>query len=374
MKPLILLGFISYGPYHLARLKASRDLLTGMNIEGWELSPIQKEYSWEHKRVDYLHAVTDLPLESVSRLQWLIQVWRHLNQLKPDACVLAGYSHIGMLSALIWCRFHGRPVVVMSDSKEDSAPRHSWLEWCKAQILSLYESALVAGSPHRDYFIKLGYDSERIHRGYDVVDNSIYTALKTNPPGINRPYFLVVSRFIPEKNLSFVLSAFAQYVKGCGREKAWDLVICGDGALRAELEGQIRYLGLADKILLPGFLQMDEMLPFYCHAEVFILASLQETWGLVVNEAMASALPVLLSKKCGCFTDLLVSGYNGYGFDPRNEVELSSLMLQCYGMSPEERRAMGARGRLKIVSEYGLNHFAESLGDCLKSSFPECVR
>ena len=374
MKPRVLLGFISYGPYHLARLKAARDLLTEVNVEGWELSPVQNEYSWKHKRVEHLHAVTDMPLESVSRFKWPILVWRHLNHLKPDACLLAGYSHPGMLAALIWCRFHGRPAVVMSDSKEDNTPRRRWKEWCKSQILSLYDAALVAGSPHRDYFTKLGYNSARIYMGYDVVDNSLYTRLAPKSQRLTHPYFLVVSRFIPEKNLPFILSAFAQYVKSYGLENAWDLVICGDGYLRSELETQISFLGLADKISLTGFLQADEMLPFYSLADVFILASLQETWGLVVNEAMASALPVLVSNRCGCFTDLIVSGYNGFGFDPLNVSELCSLMSQCHEMSPEERRAMGERGRVKIVAEFGLNHFAESLRDCLKSAFPARVR
>lgn len=374
MKPRVLLGFISYGPYHLARLKACRDLLTELNVEGWELSPVQSEYGWAHQKVTHLHAVTPSPLESVGRVQWSRLVWRHLNELNPDACVLAGYSHPGMLVALVWCLFHRRPVVVMSDSKEDDAPRTRWVEWCKGRVLSLYHSALVAGRLHRDYFIQLGYDAARIQTGYDVVDNAAYAKSPPQPAHLSRPYFLAVNRFIPKKNVSRIISAFAEYVKRCGRENAWDLVVCGDGPLRAELETQIASLGLVDKVLLPGFLQMQEMLPYYAHAEVFIHASLQEQWGLVVNEAMAAGLPVLVSNKCGCFPDLVSPGVTGFGFDPLDASEMTDLLLKCHDMSPIQRRAMGEKGRTKINAEHGLNHFAESLRACLSDAFPPSPR
>ena len=66
---------------------------------------------------------------------------------------------------------------------------------------------------------------------------------------------------------------------------------------------------------------------YYKKAKATVLASTKETWGLVINESMASGTPCIVSKNCGCYLDLIEEGTTGWGFDPRNEKELSNLFL-----------------------------------------------
>ncbi len=80
----------------------------------------------------------------------------------------------------------------------------------------------------------------------------------------------------------------------------WDLVLLGDGPLKPTLLKLISSLGLESCVHLPGFKQYDELPVYLGLAETFIHASTTEQWGLVVNEAMASGLPVLVSNRCGC--------------------------------------------------------------------------
>lgn len=368
MKPRILLGFASYGPYHLARLMACRKVLKDYEVIGWELTSKQAEYGWYHAGMDEVLSATNEPLESVGAIKWGWLVWQHLQMLDPAVCVVAGYSHPGMLASLLWCNLHGRPVVIMSDSKADDAPRRPLIEWCKRMLLRLYSSALVAGQPHRDYFIQLGFPCHRIRTGYDVVDNAAYALRQPKPAKVDGPYFLVVSRFIPKKNLAGILDAYAHYLQACGKNRPWSLVICGDGPLRQALEGQIKALGLNDHVLLPGFLQMEGLLPYFCHAKVFVHASLQEQWGLVVNEAMAAGLPVIVSKTCGCFSDLVRPGMNGFGFDPASPAQLADLMMRMHEMPEDERKRMGESGLRWINEHYSLEHFAQSLGACIRQA------
>ena len=70
------------------------------------------------------------------------------------------------------------------------------------------------------------------------------------------------------------------------------------------------------------------LLPYFAHASCFVHASIQEQWGLVVNEAMAAGLPVMVSNRCGCFDELVVEGKTGFGFDPSKVSELANLMLK----------------------------------------------
>jgi glycosyltransferase involved in cell wall biosynthesis len=79
-------------------------------------------------------------------------------------------------------------------------------------------------------------------------------------------------------------------------------------------------------VLFPGFRKGKELGTYYGLASCFILPSLQEQWGLVVNEAMAAGLPVLVSQTSGCAPDLVQEGVNGFTFDPTNPMQLAELM------------------------------------------------
>ena len=79
---------------------------------------------------------------------------------------------------------------------------------------------------------------------------------------------------------------------------------------------------------MPGFKQYDELPIYYGLAGAFIHASTTEQWGLVVNEAMAAGLPVIVSERCGCAPDLVENGRNGFTFDPYDVDALTHLMLK----------------------------------------------
>jgi glycosyltransferase involved in cell wall biosynthesis len=139
----------------------------------------------------------------------------------------------------------------------------------------------------------------------------------------------------------------------------FDLTLLGDGELRAELEKLRSKLGLEDCIQMPGFKQYEELPEYYSNAAAFIHASTTEQWGLVVNEAMASGLPVLLSNRCGCAPDLVKDGVNGWTFDPTNEEQLADLMLRI-SSDEDGRLKMGERSR-EIIAEWGPDRFASGL-------------
>jgi 1,2-diacylglycerol 3-alpha-glucosyltransferase len=108
-------------------------------------------------------------------------------------------------------------------------------------------------------------------------------------------------------------------------------VLLGDGPLKETLFHQVARMGLTDRVRFPGFKQYDELPIFYGLASAFIHASSSEQWGLVVNEAMASRLPVLVSERCGCAPDLVQNGVNGFTFDPFDIKNITDRMLQLSG-------------------------------------------
>jgi hypothetical protein len=117
---------------------------------------------------------------------------------------------------------------------------------------------------------------------------------------------------------------------------------------------------------MPGFKQYDELPVYYGLAGAFIHASTVEQWGLVVNEAMASGLPVLVSNRCGCAADLVREGVNGFTFDPYNVEQLAQLMLKISAFS-FPLSTFGASSR-EIIAAWGTFAFGEGLAEAVSSA------
>jgi 1,2-diacylglycerol 3-alpha-glucosyltransferase len=362
----VALLFVNYGPYHFSRLSAFDQICRQKNwqVIGIEIARSEAEYAWttniEQLPYELMSVIPDRPLESVSLLSLMIKLFTVLAQVNPDVVAICGYAHPTMLAALVWSVWHRKAIVLLSDSKADDSPRRWWKEWPKQLLLKLYPAALVAGKPQARYVIQLGMSPESIFWGFDVVENKTFhpSKIRTTPQPLKFPFFLSVNRFVPEKNLPNLLIAYANYCQQSG-DGAWHLVLCGDGPLRPGLEQQIRSLGLAERVHLPGFLQQASLIPYYAHASCFIHASIKDTWGLVVNEAMAAGLPVLVSKRCGCFEDLVIEGVNGFGFVPEDMQELADLMVQI-SANESDRDRMG-QAALQHIQKFSPEYFAENL-------------
>ena len=142
----------------------------------------------------------------------------------------------------------------------------------------------------------------------------------------------------------------------------------GDGPLRDSLNSQLSTLNLHTHVQMPGFKQYPDLPAYYGLATAFIHASTTEQWGLVVNEAMASGLPVLVSNRCGCAADLVQEGVNGFTFDPYNVEELAQLMLKLSGfqgfrISACRDVSLSAFGlsSQRIIADWGPERFASGL-------------
>lgn len=290
-----------------------------------------------------------------------------LSSLKPRAIAIPGWSAPDALAGLAWALSNSVPAIVLSDSQYRDHKRKGLGETIKRRLVSLCSAALVGGRSHAEYVAELGLPRERVFTGYDVVDNEhfIQGAAKARRDAscrsrISLPehYFLTSCRFVPEKNLPRLLAAYARYRKAA--PNAWDLVLVGDGPLREQIQASISRLGLESSVHLAGFRQYAALPAYYGLAQAFILSSVSETWGLAVNEAMASGLPVLVSRHCGCAPDLVKEGRNGWTFDPLDVDGLSKLMVRMSALTREQRVAMG-RSSQKIIARWSPETFAENL-------------
>jgi glycosyltransferase involved in cell wall biosynthesis len=362
-KPAVAVVFHNIGPYHHARLNAAADKLSVTGIEwsakgydAWGEPDTPARY---HKISLFPEATEEYPDKAELGRAFLSA----LKQTNPDVVAVNGWNNFGSLIAAICCMRRGIRMVVMSESARQDEQRTRWKETIKRRVVDLYSAALVGGQRHIDYLVELGMPRERIFTGYDVVDNDYFgrrTAEIRNQRGLPENYFLASARFIEKKNLQHLISAYAEYRRKSQTDgnAPWDLVLLGDGPLRETLNSQRSTLNLNEHVHLPGFKPYDELPVYYASANAFVHASAAEQWGLVVNEAIASGLPVIVSDRCGCAPEL-VNG-NGFTFDPTNEEELAARLLEMTSLSAQERKHLGENS-YRIASNFTPERFGEGL-------------
>lgn len=315
------------------------------------------------------------PASSLSAATISRAVARELNLLRPGCICLNGYASPMALAALDWCLRNRVPAVMTSETTAWDEPRKAWKEWLKSRVIRLCSSALVGGSPHADYMAQLGMSRERIFLGYDAVDNDYFdrgaekarsqqSEIRTKH-GLPEKYFLACARFTPKKNLPRLVEAYARYRKLCSPGTVpWDLVILGDGAGRDGLLELRSQLGLDKNIHLAGAKPYDDLPAYYGLASAFIHASTTEQWGLVVNEAMASGLPVLVSHRCGCAHDLVQEGINGFTFDPYQVDDIAQKMYRL-STTNDPLSTFGKASR-EIIAKWSPGRFAEGLSQAIE--------
>lgn len=373
----------NFGPYHVARLAALTQIAASRGIEviGIELASLEMKYPWTvEQKAKEIQKVTLFPhqaLEELSAGSLMRSMWSTLNRLDPQALAICGFGQAEMLTALVWARFRQRMAVLMMDSKYDDYPRRAVKEGIKKVILSLFDAAFVSGTASKQYAQFLGMPPERILTGYDAVDNEFFSrqaeVARDNALRLREQYdlpenfFLCVSRFVEGKgkNLSRLLEAYARYAHSVGNH-AWSLVLCGSGPLESRLQQETEQWGIQGMVRFAGFRQVDELPIFYGLANCLIIPSLGDTWSLVVNEAMAAGLPVLVSRACGCALDLVQEGDNGYTFDPY-DVESMIQLIQKMASGHVNLKVMGEYSR-RIIHNWSLETYSRNLLMAVKAA------
>lgn len=365
----IAIGVERIGPYHRARINAAADIA---EVTAVEYQSRDQTYRWDtvdsDLRFPRVTLFPDRP-RTKGNADMLIDAWTDaLRKVKPDVVAIPGWFDPISLAGLYAARRLDIPVNVMSASTEIDKKRHPAVEAVKARILSLFSAAVVGGHPHKRYMEKLGFPGGGVFLGYDVVDNGYFEhaadQVRANGDAMRRAeglperYFLAISRFIEKKNFPMLLEAYSAYRKASDGEPV-ALLILGDGELKPLIEETVERLNLRDCVRLPGFIQYDKLPVYLALADAFVLPSTSEQWGLVVNEAMAAGLPVLVSERCGCAEDLVEKGGNGYPFDPEN-VDQLALQMQIVAADRQALTAMGVRSR-EIIARWSPTLFAESL-------------
>jgi glycosyltransferase involved in cell wall biosynthesis len=308
-----------------------------------------------------------------------------LNEITPrryDAVWVHGYmgntSGLAILTALM----KGVPVLMRGESHLRGEPLSAAKKCVKyialRALFSRLAGFLYIGTLNKAYYQHFGVPESRLFWCPYTVDNAFFRRyaetlapqrheLRANwDVDDDRPVILLAGKLVAVKQPLLLLEAYRRV----RQRRACALLIAGGGPLRGELEAEIRRSAIPD-VHITGFLNQTEIPKAYAAADLLVLPSRAEQWGLVVNEAMNSSLPIVVSDRVGCGPDLVTSGVNGEIFEHNSAGALETVLERC--VSQPARLIELGRASLQRIQQWGLPETARGITEALNAVVGKAV-
>lgn len=293
---------------------------------------------------------------------------------RPEVVICGGYNYPASWQALLWARSRGIPFFLWSEStRQDLRAGSALIEFAKAEFLRRCDGFVVPGKSAREYLRANRLKDAAIFTAVNAVDNARFATAAVaagqnalqlrSAHGLPNRYFLFAGRLVKEKGVFDLLSAYAKLSEPIRSRVG--LVFAGDGAARPALEAESEKV-LPATIRFPGFAQREQLAHYYALADMLILPTYTDTWGLVVNEAMACGLGVVVSEAAGCAADLVSDRWNGRLIHPGDVSSLASVM-EDLAHQPELCAMFGANSRERIA-EYSPEHWSIGIVRALETA------
>ena len=299
-------------------------------------------------------------------------VLRALREAAPDAILCGGYSYIASWQALWWARLRRVPFLLWSESNQHDARNGlAPIESLKGIFLRACSGYIAAGRASKDYLCSHAVSEHKIFIAPNAVDNELFcrgavsarrdASAKRRVLDLPDRYFLFVGRLVPEKGVFDLLAAYTGLSQELRREVG--LVFVGDGASRKELEKQATAVS-PGTVMFSGFVHREDLPAYYGLAEVFVFPTYTDPWGLVVNEAMACGLPVIISGVAGCVPDLIRQDWNGLLVSPKDIPSLTAALTRLASQTAV-REQMGNHS-VQLISQYSPQQWSLGIADAVR--------
>lgn len=347
----------------------------GVSVK-WDV-PLLSGYKYE-----FLPRIRDTGRLSFTRpLNW--GFIKRLRRGKFDEVWVHGYATLSALQAIVAARLLGIPVLLRAESTLFDRPRSGLTRGIKRIFFKALEPCingiLSIGSANSAYWRSYFAERVPIFLFPYSVDNQFFQSqcriahehreAFREQLGLEqgRPIILFASKLQERKRCGDLLEAYLKLSWSQEKGPRPYLLIVGDGEKRAELEkraasaapGDVRFLGFRNQTALPSF---------YDLCDVFVLVSVDEPWGLVINEVMNAAKPVIVSTEVGCQQDLVEDGVNGFVVAPRDIVALTSALERVLA-DPSTTRAMGQKS-LEKIGNYSFDRNVSELRRAFQAMIP----
>ena len=372
-RPRLTFVWIQFGPYLMDRCEAAALELPNYDVVGVEIaSKSTSHYAWAPQgNGENFTKITLFPDDTYDRTGWLKQTWLLIKGVVGIGAKHNFLCHYNMSSVFVLAvilRFLGRRVFVMNDSKFDDRPRYLWREILKWFFLLPYNGALVGGRRHQEYLSFLGFQGRPVVEGFDTVSMARLRTLAEVPPApegtpFAKRCFITVARLIAKKNLPLVIAAYQLYRSKAGID-ARELTILSSGELAEALKADVQMRNLLG-VTFTSFVPDADMSRHLGDALALIMPSIEEQWGVAVNEALFLGVPILCSENVGARDGLVRNGLNGYVFNPDDAAGLAHWMEEL--ASNETRWRSMATSSLVLAPSGDVSHFGTGIRSLIEA-------
>lgn len=268
---------------------------------------------------------------------------RVLRDVRPDVLLVGGWDQLAHLEAFVLRRrIAGAFVWWVEGTLRDQRENLEAIRHVKRRLVEAADAVVVPGLASAEYVRALGAIPSRVFVAPNAVDNGLYAAARAGDRASRTGpvRFLFVGRLESSKGVLPLLDAWT------GITDDAELTLVGDGSLGERVRERVARAAMPP-IRTLGHRDREELAGEYARADVFVFPSVSDTWGVVINEAMASGLPVVTTSAPGAVDDLVANGENGIVVPPFDAGALGGAMEEL-ARDPERRRAMGRRSAERI--------------------------
>ncbi len=293
--------------------------------------------------------------EITIHLNW--GLWKAILRYKPDIVITSGYDTFAYWAAFLYCKIFKKKFILWNSTTLLSSKKtRGFKGHLKQIIIRGADRYITYGTKAAEYLIHMGASKEHVHVGINTVDMNLFRKkakefqedenLRKKRSKYPKLLMLYVGQLINRKGIYQLLRTLNEL-----RDPNVGLLIVGSGPQGGELKQFCQDQNL-ENVYFEGFQQQEALLRYYALADVLILPSFKEVWGLVVNEALASGIYVLCSNYAGAAYDLIKKGWNGILFDPHSIEELVILIQKA------KEQVEDIRARREAISEHACNEFS----------------
>jgi len=307
--------------------------------------------SFGNRGVDFSHEVVSLPKKSItlSGKYSYIRMWKELYRLNPATLIVAGIYPRENLVAIFWAKFFHRKICYLSDSNllgKKNISRSSLTSWLLKKLISTFDKLLIIGTLNREYYEKLcGEDFVKNRAQFFPLPHPNEKFELQNSFYGSKLKFLVLGRLIDIKSVDRAIKAY--FSLDAEEKSRINLEIVGDGPCRDELMQLSYELGIAGNVHFMGSIPSDQTPYIFSSANLVIVPSSDEPWGLIINEALSSGKPVLAPYWVGACRDLIIEGKTGYILRD-NEIESIRDGMKRFLIDYDSGISIGIQGRAVI--------------------------
>lgn len=242
-----------------------------------------------------------------------------------DVVIVGGYNQTMSWTAALLARVLDIPVVPWSGTWQESiSMNNALISKIRRMYTNLGDAWIAYGTRSAQMLIEWDASSENVYKAINTVDvESIQASISRKPTPETERTLLYVGQLIPRKNVGSIINAMDRL-----SDLRINLSVVGDGPMRDQLENRAKSSG--QNITFHGFVPRSKIFHYYLESDLLVLPSKEEVWGLVINEALACGVPVIVSSKCGCATDLVRDGFNGCIYNLEDTGDLSETLREAF--------------------------------------------